>query len=226
MLCSLISFTTLAQDKENTTIRKVGAFDQVNLSGPFEIFLKKGDQAALTIETEEIAAEDIVTEIRNHTLYIDIKDRKFKYKDLKKSVIHLTYTKLNKIEWAGAGNIKTETTLEADKFELDISGAGNINMDLDVNTLVVDMSGAGNVELKGNARSQSVQMSGAGNYNGFDLKSEQAKVEMSGVGNIRVYVTGELTASASGIGAVRYRGNPKNVNKNSSGFLGSIKAEN
>jgi hypothetical protein len=66
-------------------------------------------------------------------------------------------------------------------------------------------------------------MSGAGNYNGFELKSEKAKVDMSGVGNVRVYVTKELNASASGVGSVRYKGNPESITKNSSSFLGSIK---
>jgi hypothetical protein len=112
----------------------------------------------------------------------------------------------------------------ADKFDLEISGAGNVRMDLKVQNLQVDMSGAGNIELRGTARVQDVQMSGAGNYNGFELKSEKAKVDMSGVGNVRVYVTKELNASASGVGAVRYKGNPESITKNSSSFLGSIKA--
>jgi hypothetical protein len=222
ILC-VYNVTSIAQD--NTVVRKIGSFEKVDLNGPFEIHLKKGDQAALTIETEDFAPEDIITEVRNNTLFVELKDKKFKYKDIDhKSVIYLTYTQLKRLEWNGAGNIKTENVLESDKFELDISGAGNITMDLKVKTLTVDMSGAGNVELKGQAKTQTVQMSGAGNYNGFDLKSERANVELSGVGNVRVYTTEELTASASGVGAIRYKGNPKNVIKNSSGFLGSVKS--
>lgn len=223
LIACFYSVTSIAQD--NTVVRKIGSFDKVSLNGPFEIYLKQGDQPALTIETEDFAPEDIITEIRNNTLYVDLKDKKFKYKDIdRKSVIYLTYTQLKRLEWNGAGNIKTENVLDADKFELDISGAGNVNMDLKVNTLSVDMSGAGNVEVKGQARTQTVQMSGAGNYNGFDLKSERANIELSGVGNVRVYTTEELNASASGVGAIRYKGNPRNVIKNSSGFLGSVKS--
>ena len=223
VIAGLYSFSSFAQ--ENTVTRKIGSFDKVHLSGPFEIHLKKGDQAALNIETEDFAPEDIITEVRNNTLYVELADKKFKYRDFdRKTVIYLTYTQLKRLEWNGAGNIRTESVLETDKFELDISGAGNINMDLKVNTLSVDMSGAGNVELKGQARTQTVQMSGAGNYNGFELKSEKARVELSGVGNVRVYTTEELNASASGVGAIRYKGNPRNIVKNSSGFLGSVKS--
>ncbi|QHT70708.1 DUF2807 domain-containing protein [Rhodocytophaga rosea] len=223
LLSGLYSLNSFAQ--ENTVTRKIGSFDKVELSGPFEIHLKKGDQSALTIETEDLAPEDIITEVRNNTLHVELADKKFKYKDFdSKSVVYLTYTQLKRLSWNGAGNIKTESVLEADKFELDISGAGNVNMDLKVNTLSVDMSGAGNVEMKGQARTQTIQMSGAGNYNGFELKSEKANVELSGVGNVRVYTTEELNASASGVGAIRYKGNPRNVIKNSSGFLGSVKS--
>jgi hypothetical protein len=223
LLTCLYSLSSIAQ--ENTVVRKIGSFDKVNLSGPFEIHLKKGEQAALTIETEDFAPEDIITEVRNNTLHVELVDKKFKYKDFdRKSVIYLTYTQLKRLEWNGAGNIRTESVLDGDKFELEMSGAGNINMDLRVKALNVNMSGAGNVELKGRADTQTVRMSGAGNYNGFDLKSEKANVELSGVGNVRVYTTEELSASASGVGAIRYKGNPRNVTKNSSGFLGSVKS--
>jgi hypothetical protein len=222
LFCALLACTAFAQEQE---VRKIGSFNKISLGGPFDLILKKGDKAALTIETDNIAPGDITTEIRGNTLHIDMKDKKYKLRDVDRSVIYLTYTQLDKIEWSGAGNIKTESVLEAENFELQISGAGNINMDLDVNSLVVNMSGAGNVEMKGKAYSQKVNMSGAGNYNGFELRSQEANVDMSGVGNVRVYVTEDLTASASGVGAVRYRGNPKKVTKNSSNFLGSIKGE-
>jgi hypothetical protein len=210
---------------QETAVRKMGSFNKLDLGGHFDLRLKKGDKAEVIIETEDIGPDEIITEIRNNTLYISMKDdKKFRKGDLKKSVIYLTYTDLRSIQWQGAGNITTESELVADRFELDISGAGNVKMDLKVQNLQVDMSGAGNIELRGTTRNQDVQMSGAGNYNGFDLKSEKAKVDMSGVGNVRVFVTKELNASASGVGAVRYKGNPENVIKNSSSFLGSIKS--
>jgi hypothetical protein len=210
---------------QEATVRKIGSFNKLELGGHFDLRLKKGDKAEVTIETEDIGPDEIITEIRNNTLVITLKDdRKFRRSDLKKSIVYLTYTELKSIHWEGAGNITTESELVADKFDLDISGAGNVRMDLKVKNLHVDMSGAGNIELRGSTTIQDVQMSGAGNYNGFDLKSEKAKVDMSGVGNIRVYVTKELRASASGVGAVRYKGNPENVIKDSSSFLGSIKS--
>ena len=222
IFCALLASAAFGQEEE---VRKIGSFSNISLSGHFELNLKKGDKAAITIETDHIAPGEITTEIRGNTLHIDMKDRKYRLGDEQKSIIYLTYTQLDKIQWDGAGNIKTENPLEAESFELQVSGAGNIKMDLDVNRLVVNMSGAGNVEMKGKAYSQKVNMSGAGNYNGFDLQSHEADVDMSGVGNVRVYVTEELNASASGVGAVRYRGNPKKVVKNSSNFLGSIKGE-
>lgn len=221
-LFCLASSVAFAQE---TAVRKMGSFNKLELGGHFDLRLKKGDKAEVTIETEDIGPDEIITEIRNNTLRITMKDdRKLRKGDLKKSIVYLTYTELRGIQWEGAGNITTESELVADKFDLEISGAGNVRMDLKVQNLQVDMSGAGNIELRGTARVQDVQMSGAGNYNGFELKSEKAKVDMSGVGNVRVYVTKELNASASGVGAVRYKGNPESVIKNSSSFLGSIKA--
>jgi hypothetical protein len=221
LVACLASSIAFAQE---TAVRKMGSFNKLDLGGHFDLRLKKGDKAEVTIETEDIGPDEIITQIRNNTLHISMKDdRKFRRGDLKRSVIYLTYTDLRSIQWDGAGNITTESELVADRFDLEISGAGNVKMDLQVQELQVDMSGAGNIELRGSAKRQDVQMSGAGNYNGFELKSERAKVDMSGVGNVRVYATKELHASASGVGAIRYKGNPENVVKNSSSFLGSIK---
>lgn len=210
---------------QETAVRKMGSFNRLELGGHFDLRLKKGNKAEVTIETEDIGPDEIITEIKNNTLHIRMKDdRKWGKSDLKRSVIYLTYTDLRSIQWDGAGNITTESELVTDRFDLEISGAGNVKMDLKVEDLQVDMSGAGNIELRGSTRTQDVQMSGAGNYNGFELRSERARVDMSGVGNVRVFVTKELNASASGVGAVRYKGNPESIIKNSSSFLGSIKA--
>jgi hypothetical protein len=208
---------------QETEVRKVSSFTSVEMSGPFDVYLKKGSKADVSIESQNIDPEDIITEIRGNTLYIGMKDKQYNSRDNKKSKVYITYTQLRSLSSSGAGNIRTETPLEGDAFTLDMSGAGNVRIDVNVNRLKVSMSGAGSIDIQGTATTQHVDMSGAGSYNGYDLISETAVVDMSGVGSAKVHASKRLEANASGVGSVRYKGNPKEVKKSSNGFLGSVK---
>lgn len=220
-LLYLLAHVGFAQE---TVVRKVSSFDEVELSGAFNIYLKKGDKADITIEANDINQDDIITEMRGNKLYIGMKDQNFNFKDAEKTSIYLTYTQLKKLSNSGAGNITTENPITGDSFKLNISGAGNVTMEVQVNDLTVEMSGTGHVEVTGKAKSQWINMSGAGSYKGFDLISEDTYVAMSGVGIARVYASKRLNANASGVGSIRYKGNPEHIEKSSNGLLGSVKA--
>ena len=85
----------------------------------------------------------------------------------------------------------------------------------------MEISGAGAVKLEGRADYQSIKMSGAGGYSGFELISQNCKIDISGVGSADVFVEKELDARISGLGGVSYKGNPDNVISDVSG-LGSV----
>ncbi len=102
-----------------------------------------------------------------------------------------------------------------------MSGAGEVEMDVDLGRIELDISGAGAVELSGTADEQDISMSGAGGYDGSDLISRICKISISGVGGAEVFVTEDLEATVSGIGGVSYSGNPANVHSDISG-LGSV----
>lgn len=216
--------TTWVVAQETSTINKIGSFNQVEFDGgAFEVFLKQGDQASLTIETENMDADEIRTEIKGNTLRVEMKNKNVNLRDSQKIVVYLVYKELRRIESSGASNFKTQSVLAGDTFTMEISGAVNTDMELDVNTLDIDLSGAGSLNMRGRAKVQRVNMSGAGSYQAYELLSEVTNIEMSGAGSAKVYASKELTANASGVGSIRYKGNPKVVNKSSAGFLSSVK---
>jgi len=53
-----------------------------------------------------------------------------------------------------------------------ISGAGNIQMEVDAPRLNLRMSGAGSISLKGQTKDLELEMSGAGSAHFYDLLSE------------------------------------------------------
>ncbi|MEJ2006455.1 MAG: DUF2807 domain-containing protein, partial [Cyclobacteriaceae bacterium] len=137
------------------------------------------------------------------------------------SNITVFYKSVESIEVQGAATLHTDNVFSGDYLRLTMSGAGEVDMDVDLGRLELDISGAGAVELKGNAEEQDISMSGAGGYDAEELISRRCRISISGVGGAQVYVTEDLDATVSGIGGVSYLGNPSNVRSDISG-LGSI----
>jgi hypothetical protein len=56
----------------------------------------------------------------------------------------------------------------------------------------------------------------------LDLEVKKMDISLSGAGSAKVFVTGHLDASISGMGSIRYKGNPT-VSKTDGSLFGSIK---
>lgn len=199
----------------------IGNFDKVVIAGSFEVVLRESNQPNLIVMTDENLMRLIEVENDNGTLEIRSK-KKLRPSDDSKLIVE--YTSLEQIEVAGAAALQAENTIKESELTINMSGAGEVDLAVDVNELEIDVSGAGAVQMKGYAKTQKISMSGAGGYDGEKLESEICSISISGVGGAKVYVTGELDASVSGVGGVTYRGNPEVINKNVSG-LGSIDAD-
>src|SRR6185295_1904026 len=103
------------------------------------------------------------------------------------------------------------------KVELSSSGSGSLKLEVDAPEIAAGISGAGFVDLSGETKKFNANVSGAGGIRAFDLKAEEAELGISGTGNMEVYSSVKLKASISGMGKVRYKGNPE-VTKSVSGI--------
>lgn len=143
----------------------------------------------------------------------------------------LRVKQLEYLEISG-GSRATLGDLQGEKFQLNASGAGNVNfaalntkllkMDLSgaANTRInsvnsqtqdYDLSGASNLEVQSASNTQELDVgaSGASNFRARNLTAKQARLEASGASHIEAAVTDILDANASGASSVDYYGNPK-----------------
>jgi hypothetical protein len=70
-------------------------------------------------------------------------------------------------------------------------------------------SGAGKIATAGRVTDQRVTLTGAGSYDGANLDSENADIQISGLGSAVVRANSTLDVSISGTGSVEYIGNPQ-----------------
>lgn len=111
-----------------------------------------------------------------------------------------------------------------DLIELENSGAASISMDsLDTDRLEIVNSGVGSINISGIADDVEIVNSGVGSINAEKLKALNVKAKVSGVGSITCYASERIEGRVSGVGSLKYAGNPKTKDNKRSG-VGSIKA--
>ena len=207
------------QDYEKTI--QVKNFHGVDITIACELYLRQGDEESLRIEADKDIFHKLQVEVRDSILYLE-SDKERNYKDWDVEV-YLTVKNLKSIDVGGAVKLRTNGTITGEKLELDISGAADLDMRIDVDKLMADFGGAVNAELEGKARYVVMDMSGASNVDADDLITDAFYLEFSGFGKADVYAEKVLKVDMSGMGVVKYGGNPAKVKTNSSG-LGIIKA--
>ena len=88
-------------------------------------------------------------------------------------------------------------------------------------SLGVKVTGAGTLELCGEVSELEIDCTGARTIRADDLAARDARVRLTGSGNVRVRVEKSLNASVSGAGKILYLGDP-NVERTLSG-AGSVR---
>lgn len=201
--------------------RSVADFSKLETNGGFEIELRQGNENNLEIEAPERYIDDLITEVRGNTLVIEMREN-VDVNNFKHFKIWLTFKTLNTLIANGAADIQAKSSLELATLSIEINGAANVELPVESQYLESVINGAGNLEFEGNATEAKFRLSGAGNVEALDLEVKKMDISLSGAGSAKVFVTGHLDASISGMGSIRYKGNPT-VNKTDGSLFGSIK---
>lgn len=196
--------------------RTVGAFSGIDISGNIELELTQDSVQNVVVSTADDLHSYVKTEIRDGILEI-YTDKTSWHNSVK---VKISADSIYDLRASGASRINTVGTFNTSRLNMDLSGASQANMDLNVtNAFDVEVSGASFATFQGNANSTHIEVNGAGKYDGLNLLTKYAEVDVSGAGHANVYASESLNAEVSGAGDVHCEGNPKNVKQNVS--LGS-----
>jgi hypothetical protein len=111
---------------------------------------------------------------------------------------------------SGSGSMNLDQ-LTTDKISATVSGSGKMAInDLKADRVSASVSGSGGILFKGNEAgdSEEFKISGSGKIDAIGFEIANSKVEISGSGNCKVFVSKNLYASITGSGNVTYKGNP------------------
>jgi hypothetical protein len=194
--------------------RQISSFVGLDVSGGFEVVLTQGSQNSVSIEADDNLMKEIITEVRGGELNIYTKGNVY---PSNKMIANITFVNLEDIDISGAVKVTATNNLKFNRLTIDGSGASNVNFTAEMNALDADFSGASTVNLSGKANQLSVECSGASKLYLSEFQTESASLELSGASYAEVWVTEKLSIEASGASDVRYKGEPKDINSDTSG---------
>ena len=205
-----------------TTEHPVGSFKNVEVSGAIDLYVAQGDTKPVKIETDENLLQYIEVVQEGNRIVVKSRDG-INLQPTSKIKVYVTSPVYNDIDVSGASNITGQTRIvNTENIKLDVSGAGDINMDVDAPAINAEVSGAGSVNLKGQTKTFDLTLTGAAKARCYELLSENTKVDISGAGEADVFASVKLDAQVSGAGNVTYKGGATNVAQQVSGD-GSVK---
>jgi hypothetical protein len=202
--------------------RDVHDYQSIRISYPAQYVITQGGTELLNIQADDNAAAEISTKVVNGVLVIDlINGHHIPVSPTKPVIITITVKDLSEVDFESAGSVKL-TGLKTDQFKVSMDGAGELTLDnVQLKGMDCNLAGVGSVQASGLADTINVHVQGLGSFNGGDLHSQAATVNLDGMGNATVWVDKNLTADVSGLGSINYYGNAQ-VIKTVSG-LGNVK---
>lgn len=231
-ICLCFSILTLnigtAQNKKTPDVteqRKLTNFNAIHVSLAADIYLTQADSFSFVAEGRSKLIKLLETEVVDGVLKIHLDKDSDIWDNVDKLSIRISAPSFEKIILSGAGKIKTENKLTGSSLSLTISGANNVQFqDVELEELNIQLSGVGNVNIGGRATKATIDISGTGHIDVMDLVIQDAHCDISGMGKLSCYVENDLDAQVSGLGSIRYKGEPKFLRKNVSG-IGKVKKD-
>jgi len=198
--------------------RSVMNFDQISVTGMMEVQLIPGSEGKIDIEAESNLMEFIETEVNNGHLRISVQkgvniepSRNYPIR------IVVPFETLGALTLTGSGHIRNSDAIKARDFKINVTGSGNMNLNLITENLESTITGSGDLKLKGTSREFKCKVTGSGDVFAYDLNAFKVDASVMGSGDMEVSVENELDVKISGSGDIKYRGNPDKQNFKTSG---------
>ena len=189
-----------------TREREVAEFSKVHLRGSGKVFLTPGETQSLEIKTDDNIMPLIETDVSGNKLTISHGNNRLRPTFFE---VYITIQKLEGIRISGSGDIVGNDRFVTDMLYVEISGSGDMDLEVEAGLLENKISGSGSLQLSGKAEEYTISVSGSGKINAFDVDAKHVSVRVSGSGNCRISASESLDARISGSGDVYYRGQPR-----------------
>jgi hypothetical protein len=206
--------------------RQLETFDQIQVSGDFDVQIDTGRESSVVVETDENLLDLVVTHVSGNKLIIETRDNHclnpsrpieitINTPAVKEIILEGSgyincyglRTEELTIELDGSGQIECYE-VEASSVTLDLQGSGLIAGSLLTGNVEAQLEGSGEIRMNGESVSSDLRITGSGHVRADQLESDVCVAYISGSGQINTLVNNVLDVTIIGSGLVYYKGNP------------------
>lgn len=221
--CNVNMFNSINGNKNVVTEnRKVNNnFTKIKVSTGLDLYITQGSTSKIIVEADENLQEIIMTEINDGVLKIYSDKNIWKAKSRK---IHVTLETLEGVTATSGSEVYTNNPIKVNTIALKATSGANINMSLDANAVTSNATSGSDIEISGTTNKHTSSATSGASIDAYELQSKHVTVKVTSGADINVYASETINAKATSGGDIDFKGNPKQVSKNSSSG-GSISAK-
>jgi hypothetical protein len=199
-------------------------FNEVEISSAFQFEINQSNTFSVSTSIRENIIDRLDVYQNGKTLVVRLKPGIFSHSDAK-AIINMP--ELNKLVVSGASKGSSKGFKSANRYDLTVSGASQLDMNMESGETRIDVSGASKVtgtlksldtrltvsgasrcDINGSAGITEIEVSGASQVNSPDFLLQNANVNLSGASRATIYTRGTLNVDVSGASTLNYKGNP------------------
>ncbi len=210
-LISLLGLTvlTLTTFAQQTAEYSLNEFDKLRVWGEIKVFLTRGDELKASVQTQGIAASDIVVEVKGKTLEVRLKGKIY---DRVSASVYVTYKELRDISISAASSVSLQDTLKADKVTLQVNTSSEFDGAINAETADITVGQGSTVRVRGKVNSYEAVVNTGGILSAIDLISPKTFIRVSSGATARVFASKTLEANVRTGGSLTYTGSPEQKN--------------
>ncbi|MCA1245068.1 GIN domain-containing protein [Massilia sp. MS-15] len=204
---------------------------RVKLDGMVDLKIRQGNTPLLVLTGDPRLLAKTTTLQSGDTLNIGTETRGASINLGRSMGLHaeLTLPNLREVSSESVGGTVV-SGFSGDELELNLDGAGSMNVScnyrtlsarlggvgsmkvhgIDSDSVELNLSGAGYVSLSGRSRRLKAQLGGLGGLDARQFSAESVVLELSGLGNATVTARDSANLTLSGLGSVTVHGKPQN----------------
>jgi hypothetical protein len=193
----------------NAQFRPVKGYHGIEVSNAIDLYLSQGSEETVVVSAKDIKWRDrIRTEVVDGILKISLDGKTWGVGlSDKKLKAYVSFTTLDRITASGASDVYVDGVITSEKLALNLSGASDFKGAIKVGELQLEQSGASDTHITGEVSGTAIiRSSGASDVKGYDLTIRECTAHASGASDIRVTVSKQLSADASGASSIYYKG--------------------
>ena len=186
---------------------ETGEFTAIEVGGAFEVIYRQAATSSVTVEIQQNLFDQMNFTLTDGRLTVD-SDVSFSVDWGRPPRLTIYAPTLTQVSFSGAVSTGEWDAIVAERFSLEVRGASDASIPLEVGELEVSVSGASSINMRGVADVADFRAAGATDISAGNLQTRIASVAITGAGSVTLACSEQLSVSITGAGSMRYIGDP------------------